>query len=144
MRSYDEKNNILTNDIIISAEIDKRGNSEINNDKIPDFIVHKPGSMDDNLLIIEVKGRMDIKGIAKDFDTLCLFTNKCNYMHGMFILFGYSLSELKDKLPCIIEKAVGTGGVKTNKFEKIEILCKKSKTSPIETITLNELILSND
>ena len=84
IRCANKTKQVLDNNLQISVEIDKRGYKLIENNKIPDFIIHEPGTMDNNCLVIEVKGVIDKAGIAKDFNTLLLFLDSCKYKKGIF------------------------------------------------------------
>ncbi len=97
MRCYYKEHHILDNNIVLSAEISKNGHELIKNNKIPDFIIHEPGSMGTNLVIIEVKAKIDEKGIAKDFNTLSLFLSDCSYELGILILFNCDLKDLNEE-----------------------------------------------
>lgn len=140
MRCCDKKIQLLDNNIILSAEINKRSHEVIKSMKIPDFIIHEPGNMDNNLLIMEVKGNVDINGIAKDFNTLSLFLNNYSYEIGIFVLFNHNLSELKDVMKLIIKKKPFKTISNVECFSKIKILCKKSELTTIEEIYLHNLI----
>lgn len=143
MRCLDKEMKYSHNNTIISPEIDKRGYKLIENNKVPDIIIHEPGTMHNNILIAEVKGVLDTKGIAKDINTLSVFLNDCNYKYAILILYNSTLEELIKKLHKIKAKE-DYKSIKNKKyFNKLEIICKKDKISKIESIYLNELISNN-
>ena len=78
----------------IHGELDKAGFYDI--DVIPDFLFHKQGS-DENYCVIEVKGKIDSKGIRKDFKTLRKFLVEQKgieaYKLAIFFLFNNSLED---------------------------------------------------
>jgi len=80
-------------DFSLSGEIDKSGHrmirgNELDNKK-PDFLVHKPGIMEHNYLIIEVKPSNAAKeGIKKDLKTLTAFRLKGEYQRAILLIYG--------------------------------------------------------
>ncbi|MCC7203048.1 MAG: hypothetical protein IT393_10375 [Nitrospirae bacterium] len=55
----------------------------------PDFIVHVPGQMDYNELVLEVKPINARKpGIAKDLQTLTAFRQKAGYKRAILLVYG--------------------------------------------------------
>lgn len=142
MRCLNDKIKYSYDNIIISPEIDKKGHKLIKNNKIPDIIIHEPGVMNNNILVAEVKGTLDISGIAKDINTLAVFLNDCYYKYAIFILYNHSLEELKEKFKNIKDKE-DYKAIKNKKcFSKIEVICKKyGGSNKIESKFLNELIL---
>ncbi len=82
----------------LHAEIDKRRNPHFkDNPANPDFVFHVPGQMERNTLVMEVKGKLGIRGIYKDFQTLLDFTEKRAYRKGIFILYNHDFWELKSR-----------------------------------------------
>lgn len=78
----------------LHGEVDKRGYDFINANEIPDFILHKPNTMD-NLVIVEVKTIENYRRkYRKDFNTLKKFTKELgpeiefNYKLGIWLVFG--------------------------------------------------------
>lgn len=96
MRSIQENDNKYPSlcKYILHAEIDKSGHPRIHNNFNPDMIIHTPGTMDNNLAVIEVKSANKIKGIIKDFQTLKCMLKCYGYKYGIFISTGFSLKEL--------------------------------------------------
>jgi hypothetical protein len=82
----------------LNGEIDKRGHQQIDpsDQKNPDFVFHVPGGWEGNTLIVEVKGKLDFDGIAKDFETLILYVEKYNYKAGVFIIYNHSIDKFCD------------------------------------------------
>lgn len=75
----------------LSGEVDKSGHPIIRNAKKPDFIVHRPGDMEHNLVVIEVKpvtvkDRLD--ELRKDINTLKWFLNKAKYYRAIMLIYG--------------------------------------------------------
>lgn len=141
MRCDNQDYQLLDTNLVLSAEISKNGHDVIENKKIPDFIIHEPGNMDNNLIVIEVKGNMDRKGIAKDFNTLSLFLNDCKYKKGIFILYNHDLKDLRSNMKDIMNKKMFKNISNKNVFSKIKILCKKSQEADTEEAILENLIL---
>ena len=80
-------------DYSLSGEIDKNGHKLIRGDgldkKKPDFLIHEPGVMEHNYLIIEVKpSNTDKNGIKKDLKTLTAFRSKGGYSRAIFLIYG--------------------------------------------------------
>lgn len=130
-----QKNNY---EFSIHAEIDKRGNSsfETKHWKNPDFIFHKPGENSDNIIICEVKGKIESKGIKKDFETISTFIKKYNYKVGVFILYGYLLEELKD---CILSNRKEFYDCTKEIKDSIYIFIKETAEAQIKKIRYSEL-----
>ena len=82
--------------IRLHGEIDKRGHAEIeqNDWRNPDFILHEPGTMQQNLAIVEVKGDIRNKAhVEKDLRTLSTFLTKYGYKQGLLIIFGIDIGQ---------------------------------------------------
>lgn len=78
----------------LGGEVDKRGH-EIMKDKeadqsIPDLLVHVPGRMDDNLVIVEVKKAdgLDLDNVTKDLNKLAKFVADVDYVLGIYLVYG--------------------------------------------------------
>ena len=86
-------------DLTINGEIDKRGHPDFvpGGSKNPDFVFHKPGSNEDNTLVIEVKGKLKSDAIENDFNKIITFIEEYNYKAGVFVLYNYSLERLKQR-----------------------------------------------
>ncbi len=74
--------------------------------KKPDFLVHKPGDMNWNHAIIEVKNaEVKKQGIHKDISTLDLFVRKVGYQRAIYLFFGIATDEnLKGKILSVAAK----------------------------------------
>lgn len=77
---------------VLNREVDKRGQPlELMCERFqsPDFLVHRPGDMRGNHLIMEVKsadGRP--AGIRKDLETLQKFRHVAGYARGILLIYG--------------------------------------------------------
>ncbi|MDE4541320.1 hypothetical protein [Thermoanaerobacterium sp. R66] len=89
-------NKIHNRNYVLFGEEDKRGvytKDELN--KIPDFIIHIPGS-NYNLAIVEVKSIMaKTHDIIKDYNKIKDFIQYNNYKYGILLFFG----EDNNKIP---------------------------------------------
>lgn len=88
---------------ILHGEIDKRGHPDFLQEdrRNPDFVIHKPGSFDQNFLVIEVKGmisKSNKRGVLKDFNTLLTFTGDYKYKMGIFVIYNHDFYELKQEV----------------------------------------------
>lgn len=78
----------------INGEVDKAAHPIIRANDLgsikPDFIIHKPGRMDENLAIMEVKCSSASKeGIEKDLNSLSKFKQLMGYKNAIYLLYGY-------------------------------------------------------
>jgi len=77
----------------LGGEVDKTHHPlmrglDIDNTK-PDLLVHRPGDMGGNLIVIEVKPITTKKrGIRKDLRTLTAFLHRGNYHHATYLVYG--------------------------------------------------------
>lgn len=123
--------NLPDDELIINGEIDKSGNDNFIDTINPDFIIHKQGSNDKNLCVIEVKLRLDYDGINKDFCSLTEMLNKHRYKQAVFILINHTFEELK--------KEFENKPLKNCFNDDIIILCKKSSKDSVKKHALKEL-----
>ncbi len=77
----------------LNGEVDKAGHQLLrlsNADRCkPDFLIHTPGSMDGNFVVIEVKPcTASNKAIRKDLSTLALFVNEVKYERAIYLIYG--------------------------------------------------------
>lgn len=83
----------------LDGEVDKRAHPYIEpliGAVIPDFIVHVPGTMERNLIVIEVKPvKTATSALQVDVAKLGLFIKKAHYFRGIMLIFG----NLNGKLP---------------------------------------------
>ena len=88
----------------LNGEIDKAAHpilAQFGADRVkPDLLVHRPGYMEGNHAVIEVKTcRTDKAGILKDLGTLNIFVRDVGYARAMFLVFGYEVDqELVDNI----------------------------------------------
>lgn len=89
-------NHPALSELTLNAEVDKRGHPVfIRFPKNPDFVFHKPGQMERNTSVVEVKGKLESAKVRKDFCTLLTFIGRFEYRFGIFILYNKSIGELK-------------------------------------------------
>jgi hypothetical protein len=83
----------------LNGEIDKRGHIDFDlaDRKNTDFVFHIPGTFEGNTLVVEVKGKLNLEDIEKDFTTISTFVEKYRYIAGVFILYNHSLTELVEE-----------------------------------------------
>lgn len=76
-------------EIIVTPEPDKRGHPLVSTNVNPDFLFHRPGTMDRNLAILEVK-MSTARGNdqEKDIATLDEFMSKYDYYGGIWLVVG--------------------------------------------------------
>ncbi len=76
----------------LNGEVDKVGHTIVSGKKKPDFIVHVPGEMDKNLVVVEVKLATAIKDkfkkLREDLEKLEKFLNKANYKNAIMLIYG--------------------------------------------------------
>jgi len=78
----------------LSGEVDKSGHPIIRNTKKPDFIIHKPGSMKHNLVVIEVKPitvKDRLHELRKDLKTLRWFLDEAWYYRAVMLIYGNNI-----------------------------------------------------
>ncbi len=74
----------------------------------PDLLVHRPGFMDGNDTIIEVKSsRAPIRGIKKDLQTLSLFRSKVGYRRAIYLIFGNETASAVNRVCRVAEDLAG-------------------------------------
>jgi hypothetical protein len=78
----------------LGGEVDKSGHQALKAAGIasekPDFLVHVPGHMEGNNIIVEVKtSLLKPKGIKKDIKTLSNFVELARYRRAIFLVYGY-------------------------------------------------------
>lgn len=88
-----EMENLANFPYSLCGELDKSGHPLIRGnslDKIkPDFLVHKPGQMEKNLVVIEVKPvNAASAAIAKDLKCLTAFCRRAQYFQAVYLIYG--------------------------------------------------------
>lgn len=122
-------------DLNIHGEIDKRGHDlfEEEDQNNPDFVFHIPGSMEHNLIVIEVKGSLNLNGVNKDWKTLDKFCHGYQYGRGLWLVYNYSFLEIAN----FIQRH--PIGYKLKCHNKLQLFCKKNADSEIEKCEFSEL-----
>ncbi len=74
---------------ILMGEVDKRKFPAFSDfSVIPDFIVHVPGIIEDNLVVIEVKTVDNLDRVAGDLNKLVEFKQTMQYYQAIILIFG--------------------------------------------------------
>ncbi len=75
---------------VISGEVDKRDHPIITSNKNPDFVIHNPGNMKENFVIMEVKNLTNFNNTKgkKDIKTFMTFFEECNYQYAIYLIYG--------------------------------------------------------
>jgi len=90
----------------LNGEVDKSGHPIIRNAKKPDFVVHKPGDMKHNLVVIEVKPitvKDRLNKLKEDLETLKWFLNEANYCRAVMLIYGNIKGVLPESIKHEIE-----------------------------------------
>jgi hypothetical protein len=87
---------------LLNGEVDKRAHVLLHQLGVrgekPDLLVHRPGHMEDNHAVIEVKhANAPSLGILKDLKTLTLFRNQAGYQRGIYLIYGSTANERIEK-----------------------------------------------
>lgn len=132
--------------IKINGEIDKRGHKLFHKDdrKNPDFVFHLPGTMENNLIIVEVKGKMEKDGCIKDFETLKIFLKKYQYQIGIFILYNYNLIKFSRKFKEKLKEIFLENEELKEISKRIFVICKKSQEDNTEEKILFDIICEEE
>lgn len=89
----------------LNGEVDKMKHPIIREAKKPDFIIHQPGDMEHNLVVIEVKPitvKDRINKLREALGTLKYFLNKANYYRAVMLIYG----NIKGVLPKNIKREI--------------------------------------
>jgi len=112
--------------LVLYGEVDKSGHPTIRWRKgqpKPDFILHDPGSMEGNCLVIEVK-RIDssIDGMREDLKKLSKFVVNYGYSRGVLIIFGSEENDegIIDKIRGVRKRWI------RNRYSNVMIIWHKS------------------
>lgn len=121
----------------LDGELDKRGQEFFQEKKmkyIPDFLVHKPGSMNENLIVMEVKpiNRNDFKEtrIKNDIIKLIRFVHQAYYFRGILLTYSDDLAEFPQILINSINREI------QNNKEQLLILFHPGPNKIIEKIEI--------
>jgi len=79
----------------LGGEVDKNGHPLFREEHLlktkPDLLVHQPGNMDGNLIVLEVKPvNARSSEIVKDLSTLTAFRRSANYTSAIYLIYGNS------------------------------------------------------
>lgn len=88
---YHQLRNALGDDFPykLAGEMDKAGHHIICGDKKPDFIVHIPGRMNKNLVIIQVKPiTVEHRDLGEDIKILRRFLEEASYCCAIMLIYG--------------------------------------------------------
>lgn len=108
---YHQLQNVIPNgfNYKLHGEVDKKGHP-IFRSRIPDFIVHDPGSMN-NLIVIEIKsieGIKDARGFRSDIDTFIEFLGSRNgYFKAIYLIYGNGSIDFPSEILTIFENEMG-------------------------------------
>ena len=113
----------------LDGELDKRGHLIISGGEKPDFIIHVPGKMEQNLVVIEVKPvtvKNRIEKLREDFEKLGRFISEANYYRAIMLIYGNVNCNLPQNIKQEIEniqdkKIITLWHYKPNKKPKIMI-----------------------
>lgn len=86
---------------VLNGEVDKAGHAvmqRLGATGVPDFLVHGPGDMSHNLVIIEVKpvDHVGWKGLKDDLEKLTKFTTDGRYELGVYLVYGGTEERFED------------------------------------------------
>ena len=100
---YHQLRNALGDDFPykLYGEVDKSGHPVIRGEKKPDFIVHEPGKMNRNLVVIEVKPitvKDYIGRLVEDLKTLQSFIDEAKYYRAIMLVYGDGKQELPKRI----------------------------------------------
>ena len=91
----------------LDGELDKEGHAIISGKKKPDFVIHVPGEMGQNLVVIEVKTvnvKDKIRELIEDIDKLKMFiTSKASYYRAIMLIYGSVNGDLPQNIRQEIE-----------------------------------------
>jgi len=85
----------------LGGEVDKSAHPVIKalgvRDTVPDLLVHRPGYMAGNLVIVEVKPtKRDTRAIQSDITKMSRFIETANYVKGAMLLYGPDEARVTD------------------------------------------------
>lgn len=101
----------------LGGEIDKSGHQLIRGNGLdrakPDLLIHVPGDMEDNLLVLEVKPTVASRnGVIKDLKTLTAFRRHGRYDHAVLLVYGEQIADfLRIREWCVEAASSNKGSV---------------------------------
>lgn len=91
----------------LAGEVDKNGHTIIYpkiGAKKPDLIIHKPKTMEENLVVVEVKPiRADVREAKKDIETLIGFLDHAQYYRAIHLVYGGNEKDIKEYVRRVFE-----------------------------------------
>ena len=98
----------------LDGELDKQGHAIISGKEKPDFVIHVPGEMKQNLVVIEVKTLVAVEGdinkLKNDFGKLERFISEAKYYRAIMLIYGNLNGDLplniKQEIECIQDKKI--------------------------------------
>lgn len=122
---------------VLNGELDKRAHPSLKKlsfKHTPDLLIHTPGNMAGNNIIIEIKCQIKTNGIIKDIQTIEKFIRDANYKRGIYLVYGPASDDKN------IDKIISL--YKSEKISsKIELwVHPKTSTSAVKKITLRPSI----
>lgn len=83
----------------LGGEVDKTGHPLFRDGPLqnvkPDILVHQPGDMSGNLVVLEVKPINATKGIEKDLISITEFVRLAGYKQGMYLVYGGNETQIE-------------------------------------------------
>lgn len=122
----------------LGGEVDKNGHPLFRENGLlrikPDLLVHRPGDMNRNLLVIEVKPVVTyINGIEKDMRTLTNFVRHARYHRGIYLIYGTEINKFQDLHNHMIQYAGGRGRQQVN-LDTIDLYWHSHINEPAQRI----------
>lgn len=103
---------------------------------IPDFIVHQPGTHENNFVIIEVKGVIIKTEIIDDLNKIyrSIDNPTTHYQYGIFLLYRHSFDILAKQI-----SREDLAPIKNDHDKKIYIICSEKEGAEINKMKLSDL-----
>ena len=103
---YHQLRNLLgDNEYILDGELDKKAHPIISSaigGKIPDFVIHKRGNMDLNLVIVEVKSINNLEkkrsNLNTDLEKIKDFIEEADYQKGIMLIYSNGTDQLTEEI----------------------------------------------
>ncbi len=122
-------------DFRIHGELSKRGSEAIDEDSSPDFVFHQPGSMRDNLIVVEVKaGLPNAQDLENDWRKLVVFCTEYCYGRGLWIVINYSYAQILDKVRSFAPK------FQKKDVANLKLICKKKARSRLHVVRFVDML----